>query len=257
MQDISDYFRDMKALIITALALSSWAACTNPDPEAPGSHTAHFTATAPVLDGVADEACWKNAKAYPMDQLWVGKLPHAMDYMGRFKVCWDSSYLYILAEVYDDSLIDSHANGLDRYWDDDCLEIFVDENASGGNHQYNYNAFAYHISLDGKFVDMGTDSLPHYYNEHGKLGIKTAEHKTVWEVALKLYPDTYKDSAANMPVTLAADKIIGFAVAYNDNDKGEGRERESMMGSIEVTPNPDKNRGWIDAGVFGKLKLVR
>lgn len=254
-QTIYNYFRGMKAFFFALFSAFLVASCTSAPKENPGTHTAKYVSTPPTIDGVANEDCWQNAIAYPMDHHWVGKLPHVTDYMGRFRVCWDSAYLYVLAEIYDDSLIDSHADGLVRYWDDDCLEIFVDENASGGDHQYNFNAFAYHISLDGKFVDMGTDSLPHYYNEHGKMALTTRQKLTTWEVALKLYPDTFNDSTTIVPVSLVAGKTIGFAIAYNDNDKD--RERQSMMGSIEIKPNPDKNRGWIDAGVFGKLTLVK
>lgn len=209
--------------------------------------------SAPVIDGYGQDACWQNADWHRIDKLWIGKLPHASDYMGKFKVCWDSSYLYILAEIYDDSLTDKHPDGLDRYWDDDCLEVFVDEDASGGNHQYNYNAFAYHISLDGKLVDMGTDSLPHYFNDHGKVNIKTRNRLTTWEIALHLYTDRYNIDSVNIPVKLFEGKSIGFAIAYNDNDKSP--ERENMIGNIDIKANPDKNRGWIDAGVFGKLIL--
>ena len=215
---------------------------------------AHFTKVAPTIDGHGNDACWQNVKSFPMDQKWVGKFPHATDYMGKYKVRWDQDHLYILAEIYDDSLIDIHANGLEKYWDDDCLEIFLDEDHSGGNHQYNYNAFAYHISLDGKWVDIGIDSLPHYYNDHGNLAITHKEKITTWEVAVKLFPATYNDLAVNVPSKLTIGKKIGFAIAYNDNDKSA--ERESMMANIDVTPKPDKNRGWIDAGVFGLLKLI-
>ena len=241
-------------LLLTAGVLLLAACGSNPTNETTGSLTALQAKTPPKLDGKGDDECWKNAPAHLMDHLWIGKLPHAMDYMGKYRVCWDSQYLYVLADIYDDSLVDTHPDGLDRFWDDDCLEIFVDENASGGDHQFNNAAFAYHISLDGKIVDTGIDSTAHYLNDHGIVAIHQEGKLTTWEVALKLYPDTYKDSAVNMPVTLASGKVIGFMIAYNDNDKS--KERENMMGSVEIKPNPDKNRGWIDASVFEKLTLT-
>ncbi len=241
-------------LLLTAGVLLLAACGSNPTNETTGSLTALQAKTPPKLDGIGDDECWKSAPSHLMDHLWVGKLPHAMDYMGKYRVCWDSQYLYVLADIYDDSLVDTHPDGLDRFWDDDCLEIFVDENASGGDHQFNNSAFAYHISLDGKIVDTGIDSTAHYLNDHGIVAIHQEGKVTTWEVALKLYPDTYKDSAENMPVTLASGKVIGFMIAYNDNDKS--KERENMMGSVEIKPNPDKNRGWIDASVFEKLTLT-
>ena len=245
----------MKSTLFLAFFAAVLTACGGNSASTDNGIEAKMATTAPVIDGKNDDACWKEAEMHLMDKLWVGKLPHAMDYMGRYKVSWDSAYLYVLAEVYDDSLVDTHPDGLVQYWDDDCLEIFVDEDRRGGNHQYNYSAFAYHISLDGKFVDIGPDSVAHYYNDHGEVAITQKEKLTTWEVKLKLFPATYTDRAVNIPVKLSADKILGFAIAYNDNDTKP--TRENMMGSVEVKPNPDKNRGWIDAGVFGDLKLYK
>ncbi len=59
-----------------------------------------------------------------------------------------------------------------------------------------------------------------------------------------------------VPVKLTAGKKLGFAVSYNDNDATGGRE--NFIGSINIEPvDGDKNRGWIDAGVFGTLELIR
>lgn len=206
----------------------------------------------PVIDGRADDSCWQQAQWYPMDQVWVGVPPSATDFSGRYKLAWDSNFVYVLAVINDDTLIDIHKNGLVKYWDDDCLEVFVDEDHSGGNHQYNYNAFAYHISLDGKVVDIGPDSLPHYYPQHCFVKRTQQGTTSTWEVAIRLFPDTYRDGVKNRPVVLKAGKTIGFAIAYNDNDHSP--ERENMIGNVFI-PGQDKNKGWIDAGVFGSLLL--
>ena len=69
-------------------------------------------------------------------------------------VPWQSSD-YVLAEIADDVLIDSHPDPLEYYWQDDTFEILIDEDASGGLHHFDYNAFAYHIALDSQVVDIG------------------------------------------------------------------------------------------------------
>ena len=49
---------------------------------------------------------------------------------------------------------------------------------------------------------------------------------------------------------------MGFMLAYCDNDGSP--EREHFVGSHEITPvNGDKNLGFIDASVFGKITLVK
>ena len=101
--------------------------------------------TAITIDGVANDSAWVKSTWYPIDQVWLGDSLTENDYSGRFKLSWTDDALYILVEIQDDTLIDKIEDPLVRWWDDDCLEIFVDEDNSGGEHQYNHNAFAYHI----------------------------------------------------------------------------------------------------------------
>ncbi len=96
------------------------------------------------IDGLANEVSWQLAKWQPIDNLILGTEPSKDDFSGRFKIMWDEEQLYLLVEITDDILFDQHADPRHLYWDDDCLEVFLDEDASGGNHQYNFNAFACH-----------------------------------------------------------------------------------------------------------------
>ncbi len=221
--------------------------------ETPKNFTAFKTSQTPVIDGVASDACWQNAKWYPMQERWLGATYTSEDFQGRYKLTWDEKHIYILAEIVDDTLIDIHADGLKNYWDDDCLEIFIDEDHSGGQHQYSHNAFAYHIALDNRVVDVGPDQVFRYYTDHLLSRRVTKGNTSIWESAMTLYNDQYQDGASNnSPVKLSAEKQVGFAIAYCDNDHSS--ERENFIGSV-VVEGEDKNRGWIDAGIFGNLTL--
>jgi len=207
------------------------------------------------VDGSADESIWQLAKWQNLDQRWLGPEYSKEDVQGRYKVVWGKSKLYILAEIVDDILIDTHRDPLTQYWDDDTLEIFIDEDFSGGDHQYNHNAFAYHMSLDNQAIDIGTNKLAQSYSHHVESRWKQQGNKLVWELSIDIYTDAYKDQATdNQTVELYAGKIMGFMVAYCDNDGSELRENfigsESALGGA-----PD--RGWIDAGMFGKLILSK
>ena len=202
------------------------------------------------IDGKADDKAWKNTDWIPMDQVWIGKDLSEEDFRGKYKLLWDSNHIYVLAEIIDEKLIDTY-EGLDRYWDDDCLEIFIDEDNSKGNHQYNYNAFAYHIALDGKVADIGDDSLAHYY-DHLDVARVTKGNKSIWEVAMRVYRDDFELGQENELRDLKNGEAIGFAIAYCDNDNS--KEREHFIGS-EIVEGEDKNRGWIDAGIFGTYYL--
>ena len=211
-------------------------------------------ATSPVIDGVADEAIWQQADWQELNYRWLGPEYTAEDFQGRYKVVWTESKIYILGEFVDDILIDTHRDPLVQYWDDDCLEIFLDEDYSGGDHQFNHNAFAYHMSLDNQAIDIGTDEKPHNYSHHVTSAWKQQGDKIVWELAIDVYTDEYvDDSDKNVPVTLSAGKLMGLMVAWCDNDGSE--LRENFIGS-ESVPHGPKDRGWIDAGLFGALILV-
>ncbi|WP_232459776.1 DUF6265 family protein [Winogradskyella sp. PC-19] len=208
----------------------------------------------PIIDGVANEDIWNTSEWLPINQLWLGDLYTPQDFQGRYKLAWTSDALYLLAEIKDDILIDNEKDPLKTWWNDDCLEIFIDEDNSGGNHQYNHNAFAYHIALDGNVVDMSPDQKGKLYNSHINSKRITTGNTSIWEVKISLFDDSYKDNTKNKPVKLTANKNIGFALAYCDNDKSQNRE--NFIGSVAVHGD-DKNRGWIDANIFGTLLLSK
>ena len=206
-----------------------------------------------VIDGIADEAIWAQAEWHAIEHRWLGPEYTPQDFSGRFKVVWTPERIYILGEFVDDILFDSHRDPLVQYWDDDCLEIFIDEDRSGGNHQFNHNAFAYHVSLDNKAIDIGTDEKARDYSHHVESRWQQTGNTIVWEVAIEIYGDNYVDgSADNRPVTLSAGKVMGLMLAYCDNDGSP--LRENFIGSESVPTGP-KDRGWIDAGLFGSLIL--
>ena len=208
---------------------------------------------APIIDGKGSEPIWQNATSYPIDQLWLGDAYTNEDFEGSYKLCWTEDALYALVEIKDDTLFEQYPDPLELWWDDDCVEVFIDEDNSGGEHQYNHNAFAYHVALDGNVVDMSTEKKGKRYNNHVQSQHITNGNTTLWELKISIFDDNYKDNGNNKPVKLNSGKKIGFAIAYCDNDGS--KERENFIGSIAVE-GEDKNKGWIDASIFGTLELI-
>ena len=243
-----------RVLANVALATATAAACADSAHyDGRSEYRAPRAAQAPAIDGVADEAVWEQARWHELEYRWLGPEYSADDFQGRYKVAWTEDKIYILAEITDDILIDTHRDPLVQYWDDDCLEIFLDEDFSRGEHQFNHNAFAYHMSLDNQAIDIGTDKRARNYSHHVESRWKQRGNKIIWELAIDIYTDAYQDdSDTNTPVRLAAGKIMGLMVAYCDNDGSE--LRENFIGSEPVNEGP-KDRGWIDAGLFGSLVL--
>ncbi|MFT5481654.1 MAG: hypothetical protein ACI9GW_000299 [Halieaceae bacterium] len=245
-------FLSVSCAVLLAAAVPSCAAPSHDDGRS--YYAAPRAQQAPQVDGVADESIWQKAEWRELNHRWLGPEVSEEDFQGRYKVVWTEDKVYLLAEIVDDVLIDTHRDPLEQYWDDDTLEVFIDEDHSGGNHQFNHNAFAYHLSLDNQAIDIGTDKLPHSYTHHVESRWQQRGDKLVWEVSFDIYSDAYRDGAAdNQAQKLKAGKVLGFLVAYCDNDGSE--LRENFMGS-EFAAGDAKDRGWIDAGLFGTLELV-
>lgn len=244
--------------VLAAVSLTMFAAASSAgDSHAEGRsrYYAPMATQAPTIDGIAGDAAWADAEWRDLSERWLGPEYSASDFAGRYKVTWNADRIYILFEFVDDVLIDTHRDPLVQYWDDDCLEIFLDEDYSGGDHQYNHNAFAYHISLDNQAIDIGTNRQPQSYNHHVTSNWKQHSDKIVWEVAIDVYTDDYVDGADNNEkLVLSQGKIMGLMIAYCDNDGSE--LRENFIGS-ETVPYGPKDHGWIDAGLFGELHLVK
>jgi hypothetical protein len=237
------------------LTIATAAACADSaHSDGRTEYRAPKAAHALTIDGVANEAIWQQARWQDLEYRWLGPEYTAEDFEGHYKVVWTADKLYILAEFTDDVLIDTHRDPLVQYWDDDCLEIFLDEDFSGGDHQFNHNAFAYHMSLDNQAIDIGTDKQARNYSHHVDSRWRQQGDKIVWELAIDIYTDAYEDdSDNNRPISLSAGKVMGLMVAYCDNDGSE--LRENFIGSELVAEGP-KDRGWIDAGLFGSLVLI-
>jgi len=224
----------------------------NSEKSATNTYHASFTATEPMIDGMANDSCWNHAIWDTLDQVWIGTNFSKDDFSGRYKIAWDEKQLYLYIEITDDSILNIQ-EPLEKYWDDDCVEVFIDEDHSGGNHQYNYNAFAYHISPTMDAVDMGPDQKAHLYNSHVKGVFTKTGNLCLWELAISIYPDTYSDeNIDNQSVKLCKDKEIGFSLAYCDNDTSA--TRENFIGSVN-SDGHFRNDGWIDASCFGLLVL--
>ncbi|KNY25656.1 stalk domain-containing protein [Pseudobacteroides cellulosolvens] len=214
-----------------------------------------FASTSPIIDGMRSDKCWEKGEWAPIESLWLGEQPSKTDFNGRYKILWSKERLYFLLEIVDDVVSDTHDDPLKDYYKDDTLEIFIDEDCSGGDHRFNYNAFAYHISVkDFNAVDLNINQSPMLYNDHLNIKRTNVGNTYTWEIELKVFSDKYKENfKGNEQVLLTKNKVVGFGVAYCDNDGGE--DRESFIGSFDI-PGNDKNLAWQNASVFSQLKLV-
>lgn len=223
--------------------------------------------TPPIIDGVADDACWAEAGWQAIDQVWIpwGARMDAADFTGRYKATWssDTDRIYFLVEVIDDVLVDGYKYPQDGYYNWDVVEIFFDEDASGGDHMLNQNAFAYHITagndeVEFEAMDLAANWAVKNYSDHLDVRIEFIDGKYIWEISLIVYNESYDPNKANNPTEeLAVGKVCGLSIAYcdNDNPNENPKTRDNFIGSVEV-PQANFNDHWINADWFGKMKLV-
>lgn len=224
------------------------------------AYQAPKAAQAPIIDGIANDPAWQTAAWHSIDHFIIGDPTESQDFSGKFKVVWTPRRLFVLAEITDDVLLDRNPNPLEKYWEDDLLEVLLDEDASGGLHHSSYNAFAYHVSLDNQAVDIGENGEPRLLNEHLDSHWRRDpgnNHRIVWEISIQIFNESFSDQALkNNAVALTGGKKMGFMMAYCDaDDPANGREHFITSHDIQAVDG-DKNRAYLDASVFGVLTLI-
>ncbi|MBO8130997.1 MAG: T9SS type A sorting domain-containing protein [Candidatus Marinimicrobia bacterium] len=245
----------------------------------------------PIVDGYGNDECWRNAKWQPIDQVWMpyNAEVDSSDYWGRYKIMWseEENLLYFLVEIYDDIAVGGlDLNNVQGIYNYDVLEVFIDEDKSGGLHVFDgigsfgeewgtnaENAFAYHIF--SKFPDdggvnyekvvsdiAGTDwshrEDPNYADHFPEFALRRQGNLYTREFSLKVYDDTYEHSnPEDSRVKLCEGKIFGLSVAYCENDDPNEfpKKRDNFFGSVWVA-REDSNNHWINADLFGTAKLI-
>jgi len=219
-----------------------------------GEFTSKFTSKPITIDGCSKDSAWSTVDWYDLNYKWMGNTVESSDYYGKFKLLWDANFLYLFVEVEDDSLNQTLANGLENYWQGDYVEVFIDEDQSGGDHKFNHQAFAYHVSTEGHAIDKNTQEQTVFFDDHITVKREKVGNTYFWEMAILLFDDTFdENSTGNNPVTLINQKKFGFSLAYGDNDGNNNRE--NFMGSKQ-THGINNDEGYINADVFGSVLLV-
>jgi hypothetical protein len=222
--------------------------------EPKGNFKAWKTSLPIVINGSNNDAIWKDSSWYAMNYNWIGQPTDSADYDGKFKLAWDHDYLYILVAITDDYLQPTLKDGIANYWKGDYVEVFIDENRSGGDHKFNHSAFAYHVSTEGHAIDLSKEGTPVFLDDHIKVARTNLGNQYLWELAIALYPENEGVALKNtLPRKLQAQQSIGFSIAYGDND---GKQvRENFTGSKQFH-GINNDQGYTNADVFGTVLLV-
>lgn len=226
------------------------------------------TNSKPVIDGLGNDICWQQVSWNYIDHVWInyGEEIDSADFYGRFKIVWSSTdnLLYFLVEITDDAAIGGYIPGQTAaIYNYDILEVFIDENKSGGPHisddpvtgENAENAFGYHIYIDFPAHNVVNnipivEDIPRQYNEHfPEFAIRGSNDFYTREFSLQVYNDTYDaQNPESSRVQIKAGNLMGLSLAYCDNDEDDGL-RDNFFGSVWV-PSENYNDHWMNADYF-------
>lgn len=195
-----------------------------------------------LIDGTVDEN-WDYVKAEKGSYESAGKeLPSETDLSFHFQLAYDTEYLYVLADVKDDTK--TAASGSDDYAETDHIELFFNPD-NETNDLGAYGADALQIRLN-----YGTTGSPVSGSENW---IKAT--KTGFDYASKETSDGYV-LEAKIPLSaigltpINKGTSFGFEIQVNDND-GAGLEN-----AISWANDTKSNTAGSDTRKFGKLELL-
>ncbi len=265
----------------------------------------------PLIDGLNSDEAWQAVEWKSIGQIWMPynnlssnlsqeaglKLwEGADDFTGKFKVLWSSetNLLYFIVEITDDVftggyVYNENPNSGGGYPNYDIVEVFIDEDRSGGLHVFDgtgnvanswgsnaENAFSYHLAINkpeqGKAQNQfnaldisGTNwgypnqKVANYAGHFPDFAVTIDGNKYMWEFSLKVYNDKYLNSNQEASrVTLQPGKVMGLSMAYCDNDNPNENplRRDHFFGSVYV-PAAAYNDHWKQADGYGVAKLTK
>lgn len=189
--------------------------------------------SAPIIDGEID-AIWndeKNLKLYANNIL--SGTPSDENCSGYVQLMWDELYIYALAVITDDVLI----NDGPSIYEDDNVELYFDANNSkGGSYDKDDVQYSFRYN-DGK--NVGT--IPTGYSVEGiEYALVESDNGYITEIRI---PWT------TIGADVKSDMSIGFEFMINDDDDGNARDNKRSWNAIS-------DNAWQSASSFGTITIV-
>lgn len=187
-----------------------------------------------TIDGVAEEV-WNNMSVSDAAATKVlsGTISNANDLSGSFKALWDNTYLYILADINDQTLTNDSPNS----YDDDAVEVYLDVNndkaTAYGTNDVQYT-FGWNDGTTVGSLPSGRATTGITYKAVAKTGGYVVEARIPW---------------TTVQGTPAPNQLIGIEFMVNDDDNGSTRDKK-----IAWTATTDD--AWENPSLFGVAKLV-
>lgn len=189
--------------------------------------------TAPVIDGTLDDV-WSNASVLSASatKLLTGTVSNTADLSGSFKALWDNTYLYVLADVTDDTKVNDSPNS----YEDDAVEVYIDINNDKAT-TYGANDAQYTFGWnDGATVGVlpsGRATTGITYSAVARTGGYIVEARIPWTTLQK---------------TPAIGQLMGIDFMINDDDDNSARD-------AKLSWNSATDMAYQDPSLFGTAIL--
>lgn len=210
----------------------------------------------PTLDGIAEffyseiqTTSIYNPTGYDGDE----------DYSAQFRICWDASYLYILAEITDD-IEHCYQPGIGNPWEFDNIEVFLQLDTNTVTTSYSATTIQLRFTRGLDSVELAGRAAPSEY------GIYTASSPTEGWVAELAIPWTAVLPVGAKPEDMEEylNTVIGFDFAGADSDNTDGDpdvgNRDVQSSWDEDEPFEPNDHGidpyWNNTSIFGYITLV-
>ncbi|MDR6549084.1 sugar-binding protein [Paenibacillus qinlingensis] len=181
------------------------------------------TNAAIVVDGSLSETAWSIGNQANKNVFGTS------NNSAQFGVLWDETYLYVGVTVLDGALY----NNSPEPYSDDSVEIYID-----GNH----NQGATYDGFDRQFI-KGWNDTSLFEARSLTNGVQHA-----WASVTNGYSVEMAIPWSSLGLTPSAGMIIGFDIANNDEDDGNGRLSQTVWAGT--------SNNWSSTSAFGELKLV-
>lgn len=190
-----------------------------------------------VIDGSVDDI-WSNASSTyaVLGKTLTGTISSASDLSASFKAMWDDTYLYVLANVTDQTLNNDSQNS----YDDDAVEVYVDINndkaATYGANDVQYT-FGWNDGTTVGTLPTGRSTAGITYKVVDKIG------------GLNGYIMEARIPWSTLQGSPVVNQSIGIEFMLNDDDNGGTRDKKLAWSATS-------DDAWEDPSLFGVAKLV-
>ncbi len=222
----------------------------------PRAVTAPLVIEAVNIDGVMDEEVWSNAAVEVVTPfegvLDEDVLPESADNISyNAYIMHDDTWLYVGVDVVDDIILhDTEPEGSHNgnTWHDDSVEVFIDHDLNHGADSSN-NRYASADLIEGQYVLTAGNATRDSNTTNGPL-IGQTDDDDWWGWATTGDNGWIGEMRFKKEMLVSFDQV-GFNIAVNDDDLGEGNSQPTYQLRWQGTPHVESSYGLLILGEEG------